>query len=379
MIASWYPSRVIPTNGNFIEKHLQLIAEFTNVVVLHVQKDTTLKWGHFEVDVKEVGAINTYLVYYNSPNWIGKLEMITYKMRAYWKGIKTILKQHSLDLIHVHVMIDAGLIGWLLSKWLNIPMVITAHSTIYQRFAPGKLPYYYRFITKVSGRRAKLIMPVSEALKSQLEAHGAKSSIKVIGNVVDTKVFKGGSKTIEPSSTRFLHISAFKEEQKNISGMLRVVKRLQDENHQFRFTLAGDGDLKLVEDMAQRIGVKTECLTLKGKLLSKEVATLMQENHVFVLFSNYETFSVVAAEAQACGLALITTNLPVFHERIPNEKFGIMVEKADEESLYLAMLAIIQGKYTFDSEEIRNFAYQHYSTEVIGRKILDSYSEILDP
>ena len=60
MIASWYPSRMIPTNGNFIEKHLQLIAEFTNVVVLHVQKDTALKWGHFEVDVKE-GWSNQYL------------------------------------------------------------------------------------------------------------------------------------------------------------------------------------------------------------------------------------------------------------------------------------------------------------------------------
>jgi len=41
-LASWYPSRVLKTNGDFIQRHAEAVALQHNVTVLHVISDSYL-------------------------------------------------------------------------------------------------------------------------------------------------------------------------------------------------------------------------------------------------------------------------------------------------------------------------------------------------
>jgi len=58
---------------------------------------------------------------------------------------------------------------------------------------------------------------------------------------------------------------------------------------------------------------------------------------VMVLPSYREGFGVVAIEAQALGVPVITTDIPGPRDAIINGKTGILIPTADEESLMAAM------------------------------------------
>ena len=42
-LASWYPSRVLLDNGDFIQRHLRAISTLNNVTLVHAIKDQNLK------------------------------------------------------------------------------------------------------------------------------------------------------------------------------------------------------------------------------------------------------------------------------------------------------------------------------------------------
>ena len=41
-ISSWYPNRITPTNGDFVQRHAEAVSNFCNIVFLHVVYDKYL-------------------------------------------------------------------------------------------------------------------------------------------------------------------------------------------------------------------------------------------------------------------------------------------------------------------------------------------------
>jgi len=39
-LTSWYPNKVSPTNGDFVQRHAQATSLFCKVDIIHVEKDT---------------------------------------------------------------------------------------------------------------------------------------------------------------------------------------------------------------------------------------------------------------------------------------------------------------------------------------------------
>lgn len=62
-----------------------------------------------------------------------------------------------------------------------------------------------------------------------------------------------------------------------------------------------------------------------NSLPNKEVVSLMNSNHVFMVPSLQETFGYVVLEAQACGLPVVTTSIRVFPE-INNDECGWLID-----------------------------------------------------
>jgi len=61
-ICGWYPSRVLPTNGDFIERHAQAVAKQHKVSVIHLitYKNCTKK---IEIITKEDQNLTTHIGY----------------------------------------------------------------------------------------------------------------------------------------------------------------------------------------------------------------------------------------------------------------------------------------------------------------------------
>ncbi len=376
-LSSWYPCKNNPFRGNFVERHAVSVSKYVNVFVLHVCSDDSIKDVLIErLNDKGIQEIKIYYPKIKSKvPFFATLKKIIKIQKLYSKAIKSCLKEGiTFDLIHFNVTLPLGLIAYRLSKKLSIPYVITEHWT---GFLPGKvegLSHFNLLLAKITARKASLILPVSENLKKSMQSAGIKGTYKVVYNVVDTDVFK--LKGVLTKRIRFLHVSTLKDEHKNISGILRTVKRLREIRQDFEMVIVGDGDVNPHIKYAKELGI-LDILKIEGAKPISEIAEIMMDSDVFILFSNYENLPCVISEALCCGLPVVSTDVGGINEMIDNSN-GILINSKDEDSLYRSMLYVLNNYTEYDSTKIREDAINKYGYDKVGRQFFEIYNDVLN-
>ena len=139
LISSWYPSRVDPFNGDFVQRHAIAISLLNKVSVIHIEGDTAInKW---ELEVKE---INDNLIEYRYYYPKSRIPLINFfrKIKGLNKGRKML---RNIDLIHANVVHYQFI--WLLFQYL--PYIITEHATQYHRFQFIKNAWLKKLVFKL--------------------------------------------------------------------------------------------------------------------------------------------------------------------------------------------------------------------------------------
>ena len=95
-----------------------------------------------------------------------------------------------------------------------------------------------------------------------------------------------------------------------------------------------------------------------------------------VMFSHYETFSIVLAESLWAGRPVITSKCGGPQEFI-TEEFGVQVTPGDEKELAQAINKMLDTYQSYDTKKMRAFARENFAPAVIGRKIHSIHSEII--
>jgi len=373
-IASWYPTNKEPFSGNFVKRHAKATSHFANVWVIHIYFD----------DVAEEHITKNYSDKFNeiilclprkhnilSANPLKKLFVVRKK---YQHIIKTITQENSIefDIIHANVTFPIGIIAYLLSKRYNIPYVITEHWTGYTPEDSDNLTTLKLISTRWLVARSKKIITVSENLKKSMMSIGIKGSYKVIPNVVDIDLF--ASKYDNKKPVRFIHISTLNDDQKNISGILRAVKMLAQERTDFTIQIIGNGDIEPYLSLQQTLNLNNIVTIGDGKPI-EEVAELMRQSDVFLLFSNYENLPCVISEAFAVGLPVISTDVGGINEMI-NDTNGLLIEPRNEKMLCEKMSFIIDNYNKYNPTQIRNDAIKRYSYHSVGKQFINIYKQI---
>ena len=108
-LCSWFPTRTHPNSGNFIFKHARcLVKEGLSITMLAVDEDTSMN-QRFELQKGKEEGVEYTIVYYSYPF---KLVKFFYKLMAYFRGLNSYWKEKGqIDLIHVNVLFDAGIIA----------------------------------------------------------------------------------------------------------------------------------------------------------------------------------------------------------------------------------------------------------------------------
>src|SRR5690242_11513537 len=91
-LSSWYPNRVLPTLGNFVQKHAEAVAMENNVVALFVCSDAGNK-EKYEIVESEKEGVQTINVYYKKVTHSIPLISQIQKANRYWKAHKLGLKK----------------------------------------------------------------------------------------------------------------------------------------------------------------------------------------------------------------------------------------------------------------------------------------------
>ena len=359
-LCGWYPSSVLPQNGDFIMRHAEAISSKHLVSVLHIISKPGLSKSRFEVD--KASNLHSYIAYIKpSKNPILKLF-------RFWLAYQQLLKQiGSFDLVHLNKLYPFGLFALHLKKLKHLPYIISEHWTGYHLKVQKSLPWVERVLSKIITKNASSVCPVSTDLKNSMLKSGLKGNYRIIPNVVNTHLFKPAKKTTKKFT--ITHISSLLDKHKNISGMLRVAKQLENTIDTFQWNFIG-GKKEEFSKLLDDLNFKKETIHFTDHLSHEQIPKQLTQSDVFVLFSNYENLPCVILEAFSCGVPVISSNVGGINEFFP-EDFGFLIEQNNEDQLLQKIIEIYNNPMS-RSKKMHQFANDNFSSEII----CDSFSKL---
>ena len=237
--ALWYPHKYDAMSGLFVRKHAQAASRIAHVAVVYVCSHP--EQSCYEMDSHTEDSLQEIIVYY--PFTENKFKKIWRYAQAYRKGLKALYASWGKpDLVHANVMTRTAVVGYWVSKRLNIPYVITEH---WSRYLPENLSYKGSFrkrLTNFVARRAQAVMPVSVVLQDAMRTCGIEGcNYIVVPNVVDDFFYEPDAARTHNDKCVLLHVSCFDERSKNTLGMVEAVSRLWQQRQDFKFVMVGTG------------------------------------------------------------------------------------------------------------------------------------------
>ena len=189
-------------------------------------------------------------------------------------------------------------------------MVITWHEVWddYWYEYLGKKGVFGKVVEKMTTHLTDKIIAVSERTKKDLEriGVGVREEIRIIPNGTDFGKI-GRIKASDEESNVIFAGRLIKE--KNVDVLIKTVNLVKKEIPDVKCMIIGDGpEKRTLEKLAYDLGLENN-LEFTGFLDDyDEVIAYMKLSKVFVLPSTREGFGIVALEANACGLPVVTVN-----------------------------------------------------------------------
>jgi glycosyltransferase involved in cell wall biosynthesis len=280
------------------------------------------------------------------------------------------IKKKNIKCYNFHIAYPLLTYSRIFTWFIKKPIFVTEHWSAYHfNFGMNKKLKRIQHIFK--NKKLKLIC-VSNALANDIKNYSETNlDINILYNVVDEKVFKyeNGLKT----SNSFFLVSYWKSP-KNPFIIIKACHQLKENlNLKFSLRIAGEGPLidkmkKMVKDCNLE-----DYVVFLGTMSSKEIANEMNSSTYFIHNSNYETFSVVCAEALMCGTPVIASNVGAIPEYLTTD-MGVLVDDNTIENWEKILLNALNNNYVFDNEKIAMSAKKYFSKEIIGQK----YNAILN-
>jgi glycosyltransferase involved in cell wall biosynthesis len=376
-LCSWYPSRIEPFNGDFVQRHARAAALLNDIYVIHVYGDTTGVIKNIEKESHIEGGLTQHIVYFKKSTTLWGRFIAHYR----WLSLcKQAIRKYMIDngkphLVHVHVPMRAGMPAIWFKKRYKIPYVLSEHWGIYNDVEAlnyrGRTSTF-KHITQKIFQTASVFISVSKYLAEGVNKLVIKKDYQVIHNVVDTDLFFYKEKPI--TRFRFIHVSNMIP-LKNAEGILRAFHLLVKNNANVELIMIGDTQ-PAIRNYAVSLGFNSGQVQFKGEIPYNHVADEVQQADCFVLFSNIENSPCVIGEALCCGLPVIASAVGGVPELV-NDSNSILVPAGNEEKLAEAMLQVMNNYTVYNRKKIAEDAQRKFSYAVIGKRFDEVYNDVI--
>lgn len=224
-----------------------------------------------------------------------------------------VIMNHKLDLLHVHYAIPHASAAYMARQivaqhGIDIPVVTTLHGTDITLVGRDKT---YSPVVTFSINESAAITAVSQNLRDETYRNfDIKKEIDVIYNFVDVKRFNKKPLTpfrnvIAPNNEKIItHASNFRAI-KRVQDVLEVFEKVSCEVPA-KLLFVGDGpDRSKIEEMARK---KNICGNIRFLGKQEEMEDILAITDIFILPSAYESFGLVALEAMAAQVPVVSSN-----------------------------------------------------------------------
>ena len=299
----------------YVEKVSQHLSEDNNVTVVTAEKAESFKKGNLN---------------FHSLNLFDK-ELSTEKKEKYLVDFKKRLDEtldlKSFDIIHAHYWLS-GLVAKQIANELNLPLIFTSHS----------LGVFLDGYNKERVDCEKLVMDASNIVTTSsifeefMISENYKideNKIKKITPGIDKEIFTPDL-TIERENI-FLSIGRI-QEQKGQVETIKFLDNFRKIENNFKCYFVGGPSGKSGEEYLQILKDTVKDLSLEShvefldNLPQIKIKELLNKSKLLIHTSQFETFGLVAAEANAMGVPVLTTNKGSLMEIIKNNHNGFLTE-----------------------------------------------------
>lgn len=372
-MCSWYPNRLEPLNGDFVQRHARAAALYNDIYLIHIAGDYNATDD--EHLIQNYKGLTEHIVYYKKAAGLaGKL----FSFRR-WRVInkklisKYIAENGKPDLVHVHVALKSGLMALWAKKKYGIDYVLSEHWSGYLPEAEDNIykrhSLYKKILSSIIGK-ATAVVAVSEYLLNAIRNFSEGKRFSVIPNVVDTAVFHLRPQDEKKSFIQFIHISTLNHP-KNPEAIFEAFGIAKIRGLSFRLVVVSS-DINNVNRLAAQFGIEKET-TFFSEMPQGQLQKLVHQSDALVLFSRYETFGCVVTEANACGKPVIVSDIPAMRENVVSEENGVFAVNGNANDLADKILWFAENKNRFNAKAISTKAVEKFSFETVGKMFDELY------
>ena len=258
-----------------------------------------------------------------------------------------------LDILHVHYAIPHASAAFsaqqiLKTKNIDLPFITTLHGTDITLLGKDKS---FQPVIEFAINQSDAVTAVSESLKEDTyKFFDIKKNIEVIPNFIDPNLYRFAkdielrAQFAEKNEVIITHISNFRKV-KRMDDVIRIFEGVQKQLSA-KLLMVGDGpELHQAKNLTRELGISEKVFFL-GK--SKRIEQITSISDVFLLPSEKESFGLVALEAMASGVAVVSSNVGGLPEVNKDGVTGFLNEVGDIEGMIASVLTILNDKDTLD-------------------------------
>lgn len=297
--------------------------------------------------------------------WLGVyLEWVSWSIKAFFKSVLTISNRKPNVILIPNNTLPNLALGYVAGLIFRRPTCVVVHHVdipftktgakgnslyaSYRQINYGKTVSLVKtlvfYITIPLLKKARTIIAVSNFTAKTLQYNGvSQSKISISGNAIDLNFINKVKPQGDGRPFDGVFVGRIAKE-KGVFDLLNVWNKVVECNKNAKLLIIGSG-LELASLKQKVIATNLESNVLIRKSCSdKELYSLLKASKLFIFPSLFEGWGIAVAEALACGLPVITYDIPALRETFGRCKSVFLVPVGDTAGMIRVTLKVLDSE-----------------------------------
>ena len=288
-------------------------------------------------------------------------------------------RRYQFSVLHVHWIVPQGLVTALVSHFLSVPTLLSAHGSDVYACGKGLRGVLMRF----AARRHDTVSVNSVPMQAELSRLcGMTPCIVPMG--VDVSRFRNSSPAACAAANPTILFVGRLAEIKGVRYLINALPLIRQHHPGARILIIGDGaERHELERLATEQGL-SESIDFTGAVPNDELPAYYRAADVFVAPSvvarsgETEALGVVLLEAAATALPIVSTNVGGTGDIVKHERTGLRVAERSAEEIAAAVTKLLSdpeyGKKLGAAAQAH--VQEHYGWQTIAQRFAGIYAEL---